>query len=171
MTNPPESRPTQPAFSPSTGKEILGFVGMGLLCLVGAAIGLFQWSDPALLSASPTYNTTWLEIFLPFVFPIFVPMAFYVWWLAWRDWRRTRAFERGKVTSVAAITHLWVDPPRPPGKKYYVGYQVGAGHSAYQTVPARTHKRLAVGEQVAVEYVPGRPELSRIDLQKKAPRR
>ncbi|MCG3210417.1 MAG: hypothetical protein FOGNACKC_04048 [Anaerolineae bacterium] len=171
MTNPPESRPTQPAFLPATGKDILGLTALGVLSLAGAAIGLLQWLNPSLLNLDSLYNPSWLAIFLPFIFPLFVPAAFYLWWLAWRDWRRTRVFEQSKVTGAATITHLWVDPPRPPGKKYYVGYQYGQGQSAYQPVPVRTHKRLAVGEQVAVEYVPGRPELSRIDLQKKAPRR
>jgi hypothetical protein len=106
---------------------------------------------------------------LPFIFPIFLPIAGYFWWAAWRDWQRTRAFMADRQITSGVITHLWIDPPRPPGKRYYVGYQFGQGVSAYQAVQARTYKRLSIGDAVTVEYSAANPLLSCLNWQKSPP--
>jgi hypothetical protein len=169
-------RPTQTAFKPmKSGSEIWQGIGLGFLCLLGAAVGLGAWFDPTVLdrqtAMTTASNNTWLIIFLPFIFPIFLPIAFYLWWDTWRRWRKTRFFERGKQTTSGVITHLWLDPPRPPGKRYYVGYQFGEGKMAYQEVRVRTYNNLTVGDEVTVEYVQTDPSLSRLDLQKRRQKR
>jgi len=170
-------RPTQAAFKPmKSTKEIWQGIGIGFLCLVGVAVGWGAWFDPSLLDTQ-TANTaasggsTWTIIFLPFIFPIFLPLAFYFWWDTWRRWRKTRMFERSKQSAAGVITHLWIDPPRPPGKHYYVGYQFGEGQAAYQETHVRTYNSLAVGDEVTVEYIPANPQFSRLDWQKRRQKR
>jgi hypothetical protein len=148
-------------------------IGTGFLCLLGFGLGLGWWLSPtiaATLEGADVRNSS-MEDFLPFIFPIFLPIALYLWGDAWRRWRNTRRFERNKQTTTGLITHLWLDPPRPPGKQYYVGYQFGEGQTAYQKVHSRTYSRLAVGESVTVEYAPDKPPLSRLDLQKRRKKR
>jgi hypothetical protein len=175
MTPAPDSspgevpRPTQAAFKPASNKEIWGAIAGGFCCLLGVALGVGAWFDPTLLESQNRMaaDAAWLLGCLPFIFPIFLPLALYFWWAAWRDWRQTRAFAGDRQTTTGVITHLWVDPPRPPGKRYYVGYQFGQGQSAYQSVQARTYNRLTVGEAVTVEYSAAKPQLSCLNLQKK----
>ncbi len=166
-------RPSQAAFIPASNQNIGGAVAIGFFCLLGVALGAGAWFDPTLLESQSLMagNGAWLLGCLPFVFPVFLLLAFYFWWTAWRDWRQTRAFTHDRQTTTGVITHLWIDPPRPPGKHYYVGYQFGQGQSAYQQVQARTYKRLAVGEVVTVEYSAARPQLSCLNLQKKPSKR
>jgi hypothetical protein len=179
MTPKPDStpaeapRPTQAAFKPASNKEIWGGVIAGFCCLLGVALGAGAWFDPTLLESQNRMpaDTAWLMACLPFIFPIFLPIAIYFWWAAWRDWRRTRAFARDRQITTGVITHLWVDPPQPPGKHYYVGYQFGLGPPAYQEIPARTYNRLAVNEAVTVEYSAANPQLSCLNLQKKPAKR
>lgn len=169
-------RPTQAAFKPlKSNKEIWQGIGLGFLCLVGVAVGLGAWFDPTILDTQTTNTvsssgSTWLVIFLPFIFPIFLPIAIYLWWNTWRHWRRSREFERSKQITTGVITHLWIDPPRPPGKHYYVGYRFGEGQTAYQETHARTYGNLTVGDEVTVEYASQNPQLSRLDLQKRRKR-
>lgn len=171
----PAARPTQAAFRPASKKDIWQGVGIGFVCLFGVAIGFGAWFDPTLLETQTVSTVTgpgwWLTACLPFVFPIFLPIALYFWWDAWRRWRRTRAFERNKQTTTGVITHLWMDPPRPPGKRYYVGYRFGEGQGAFQDVPARTYGRLAVGDEVTVEYAAVNPEFSHLELSKRHQKR
>lgn len=171
----PAPRPTQTAFQPASNKDIWQGIGIGFVCLFGVAIGFGAWFDPTLLETQTVSTGTgpgwWLIGCLPFIFPIFLPLALYFWWDAWRSWRRTRAFERNKQSTTGVITHLWIDPPRPPGKRYYVGYQFGDGQSVFQDVHARTYHRLAVGDQVMVVYSPANPPLSYMDLSKRPPKR
>jgi hypothetical protein len=171
---PPENngpslpRPTQAAFKPASGRQTWGGIGLGALCVGGIFLGMAAWRYPELVNVQSTNQTVLLMTFLlPFIFPVFLPMALYLWWDTWRQWRRTRTFEKSKQVSTAVITHLWVDPPRPPGKHYYVGYRFGSGHTAYQEVQARPYKTLAVGDEVPVEYAGENPALSRPDLQRR----
>ncbi|GAB4444615.1 MAG: hypothetical protein Kow0031_27040 [Anaerolineae bacterium] len=162
------SRPTQAAFQPVTAKTLLADVGLGILCLVGVALGLAEWYQPGLLDVQPASVDAQLMIgLLPCIFPVFVPAAVYFWWLAWRDWRKSRLFRRSRRVTTGVITHLWVEPPRPPGKVYYVGYRFGEGYGAYHTVHPRTYKRLAVGQAVAVEFAADNPDISFPNLKKR----
>lgn len=169
-----QPRPTQAAFEPVTKPETWRSIGFGFFCLLAMALGGGAWFDPSLIETQ-TLGSPGLGglviVCLPFVFPIFLPLAGYFWWLAWRDWRQSRAFEAEKQVTQGTITHLWIDPPRPPGRHYYVGYRFGEGHSAYQKVHALTYKRLTVGDRVTVEYSPPNPHQSRIDLKKSSRRR
>jgi len=167
-------RPTQAAFRPiKSNKEIWQGIGLGFLCLVGAAVGLGAWFDPTILDSQTTTTvagsggSTWLLMFLPFIFPIFLPIAIYFWWTTWRSWRRTREFERSKQTTSGVITHLWIDPRRPPGRRYYVGYRFGEAQTAYQETHVRTYANLAPGDEVTVEYAGHNPLLSRLNFQKR----
>jgi hypothetical protein len=99
-------------------------------------------------------------------FPLFLIIAGYFFWQTWRRWRDTRAFERSKQKTTGVITHLWLDPPKGQGKKYYAGYRFSNEQTAYQQVHSRVFNRLAVGESVKVEYVAETPRLSRLDLRK-----
>lgn len=165
------SRPTQAAFEPVSKQDTWRSVGLGFLCLLGVALGGGAWFDPTLIETQTVTSTGsggWLIGCLPFVFPVFLPLAGYFWWIAWRDWRQTRAFEGDKQVTRGAITHLWIDPPRPPGRRYYVGYRFGEGHSAYQKVHALTYKRLTLGDSITVEYSSANPQCSRIKTGRKA---
>jgi hypothetical protein len=101
-----------------------------------------------------------------FTFPLFLLIAGYFFWQTWRWWRDTRTFERNKQKTTGIITHLWLDPPKGQGKKYYVGYRFGDAYTAYQQVHSRVYNRLVVGESVKVEYVPGNSRLSYLNLRK-----
>lgn len=163
-----QPRPTQAAFEPGSKKDLMSGLGVGLICLLGFGLGLGWWLNVTIAATldSVDVRASSLEQWLPFIFPIFLPIAGYFWWDSWRRWRDTRAFERGKQTTSGTITHLWIDPPRPPGKKYYVGFHYGQGNAVYQQVHSRTFSRLTLGQEVIVEYVPGRPRLSRLNLRK-----
>ncbi len=166
--DPAPPRPTQAAFQPASGRQTWGSIGIGALCLLGVFIGLAAWRYPDLLEIQSNDQSVLLMAWLlPFIFPVLLPIALYFWWDAWRQWRRTHNFEKSKQTSTAVITHLWMDPPRPPGKRYYAGYHFGGGHTAYQQVPVRTYKTLAIGDEVPVVYAAENPQLSRLDLERR----
>lgn len=161
-------RPTQAAFEPVPAGKLLPEIALGGLCLVGAALGLAEWFQPGLLDVQSTsVDVQLMSGLLPFIFPVFVPIAVYFWWLAWRDWRYNRVFQRSRRVTSGIITHLWVEPPRPPGKVYYVGYNFGEGRSAYQKVHARTYSRLAVGQPIVVEFAAANPAISCANLKRR----
>jgi hypothetical protein len=164
-----EPRPTQPAFTPATTKDIWTGLGVGMVCVLGFAIGLWAWFDPSITGSlesagdRPGEMPGWV---LMLIFPLLLPVAFYFWWRVWQDWRNTRAFERSKQTVTGIVTHLWLD--KSSGKRYYAGYRFGDNHTAYQSIHSRTYKRMTVGQQVTIEYAPDNPCLSRLNLQKQA---
>ena len=168
---PGQIRPTQGAFTPLSNKAMWQGVVIGFVCFLGVALGLAAWFDPTILNDQTASSTVgggiWLTILLPFIFPVFLPIGLYFWGDTWRHWQRTRLFMRSKETTPGVITHLWLDPPRPPGKRYFVGYRFGEGQSAYQETNIYTYRRLTVGAEVVVEYVPHKPLLSRLDLPNK----
>lgn len=164
-------RPTQKAFVPASSKDLWSGLGVGFVCLIGFAMGGLAWLDPqtALATAESAGQHGQYELFfllLMFIFPLFLIIAGYFFWQTWRWWRDTRTFERSKQKTTGLITHLWIDPPKPPGKKYYAGYRYGDGLEAYQELHSRVYNRLAIGESVKVEYVPEDSRLSRLDLRK-----
>ncbi|MBE7556932.1 MAG: hypothetical protein HS126_38330 [Anaerolineales bacterium] len=166
-----QPRPTQKAFEPASQKQLWSGMGTGLVCLAGFAIGGLSWLDPqmALATAASAGQQGEYELFfllLMFIFPLFLIIAGYFFWQTWRWWGDTRAFERSKQKTTGLITHLWLDPPKGQGKKYYAGYRFGGEHTAYQQVHSRVFNRLTVGESVKVEYVPGNPRLSYLNLKK-----
>ena len=166
-----QPHPTQPAFAPASPKDLWSGLGVGLICFIGFVAGGAAWLDPELALATVGSAGGQGQYELPFLllmigFPIFLIIAGYFFWQTWRWWRDTRAFAGSKQKSTGAITHLWVDPPKGRGKKYYVGYRYGDGIEAYQQVQSRVYNRLTLGESVKVEYVPANPRLSRLNLRK-----
>lgn len=166
-------RPTQRAFTPTSRQDLWTGVGVGLTCFVGFACGLGAWIEPSIAatlleSRSGPADYAWL---LAFIFPLLLPAALYFFWETWRTWRDTRAFERDKQVFSGVITHLWSDPPTGRGKQYFVGYNFGEHHTAYQKVDTRVYKRLVVGEKVKVEAASGNPRLSRLDLRQPSQKR
>lgn len=164
-------RPSQKAFTPASAKELWGGVGTGLVCLAGFAIGGLAWLDPQMAlataeSAGPRSEYGLFFLLLMFIFPLFLLIAGYFFWQTWRWWHDTHTFERNKQKTTGVITHLWLDPPKGQGKKYYVGYRFGNADTAYQQVHSRVYNRLTVGESVKVEYVPGNSRLSSLNLRK-----
>src|SRR5690606_32819020 len=144
-----QPRPTQAAFEPMSREQLWGGLAVGLFCLVGVALGLGAWLDPSIAEAlesadRPSQYTWWL----PFAFPLFVPISLYFFWITWRHWRETRLFQHHKQTITGTITQVWFDRPSGQSKQYYVGYRFGDGHEAYQKIHSRTQSRLAVGEAV-----------------------
>jgi hypothetical protein len=164
-------QPTQKAFAPASSKNLWAGAGMGLVCLAGFAIGGWSWLDPQTARATAESAGSQGEfglffLLLMFTFPLFLLIAGYFFWQTWRWWRDTRTFERNKQKTTGIITHLWLDPPKGQGKKYYVGYRFGDAYTAYQQVHSRVYNRLVVGESVKVEYVPGNSRLSYLNLRK-----
>jgi|GEM_PF-6750176 len=165
------SQPTQKAFKPASTKDLWSGVGIGLGCFIAFAFGGAAWLNPGAVLNEINSVGPRGEYVLPFflimlTFPLFLIAAGYFFWQTWRWWRDTRAFEQGKQKTTGVITQLWVDPPKGTGKKYCVGYQFSDSHKAFQEVHSRVYNRLAVGETVKVEYVPDKPQLSRLDLRK-----
>lgn len=168
---PTPIRPTQKAFTPASSKDLWSGIGIGLICLIAFGAGGLAWLNPAAVLNEVGTAGQRGEYGLPFflimlTFPLFLGIAGYFFWQTWHWWRDTRTFERGKQKASGVITHLWIEPPKPPGKKYYVGYRFGDGVEAYQEVHSRTYKRLTLGENVKVEYVPDNPRLSWVNLRK-----
>ena len=166
-----QTRPTQKAFAPSSSKDIWSGVGIGLVCLAGFAMGGLAWLDPqtALATVASAGSQGGYELFfllLMVTFPLFLIIAGYFFWLTWRSWRDTRTFESSKQKTTGVITHLWADPPKGSGKKYYAGYRFGDGLEAYQQIHSRVYNRLSLGETVKVEYVADTPRLSCLNLRK-----
>lgn len=174
MSNPAQvnqPRPTQKAFKPAAQGDLRGGLVSGLVCLVVFVVGGLAWLDPQMALATVSSAGRQGEYELPFliimgVFPLFLIGAGYFFWQTWCWWRDTRSFEQGKQQTGGVITHLWMDPPKPPGKKYFAGYRFGDGLEAYQEVHSRVYKRLALGESVKVDHVPGQPRLSCLNLRK-----
>ncbi|MCK6624939.1 MAG: DUF3592 domain-containing protein [Anaerolineae bacterium] len=165
------SQPTQKAFKPASTKDLWSGVGIGLGCFIAFAFGGAAWLNPGAVLNEINSVGPRGEYVLPFflimlTFPLFLIAAGYFFWQTWRWWRDTRTFEQGKQKTTGVITQLWVDPPKGTGKKYCVGYQFSDSHKAFQEVHSRVYNRLAVGETVKVEYVPDKPQLSRLDLRK-----
>ena len=166
-----QPRPTQKAFEPASSKDLWSGFGTGLVCLAGSAIGGLSWLDPQMAlatakSAGPRGQSELFFLALMFTFPLFLIITGYFFWQTWRWWRDTRTFERNKQKTSGVITHLWLDPPKGQGKKYYAGYRFGDAHTGYQQIHSRVYNRLSVGESVKVEYASETPRLSRLDLRK-----
>lgn len=166
-----QPHPTQKAFEPALAKDLWSGFGIGLVCLAGFVIGGLAWLDPqmALATAESAGQQGEYGLFfllLMFIFPLFLIIAGYFFWQTWRWWGDTRAFEKGKQKTTGVITHLWLDPPKGQGKKYYAGYRFGGEHTAYQQVHSRVFNRLTLGENIKVEYVPSNPRLSHPNLRK-----
>lgn len=164
-------QPTQKAFTPASSKDLWAGLGTGLVCLAGFAIGGLAWLDPQMAlataeSAGQHGEYSLFFLLLMFIFPLFLIIAGYFFWQTWCWWRDTRVFERDKQKTTGVITHLWLDPPKGQGKKYYVGYRFGDASTAYEQVHSRVYNRLSVGERVKVEYVPSNPRLSYLNLRK-----
>ena len=166
-----QPHPAQKAFTPASKQDLWSGLGVSLICFIGFVAGGAAWLDPELALATVGSAGRQGQYELPFlllmvVFPIFLIIAGYFFWQTWRWWRDTRTFVGSKQKITGAITHLWVDPPKGRGKKYYVGYRFGDGVEAYQQVQSRVYNRLTLGESVKVEYVPASPRLSRLNLRK-----
>lgn len=160
-------RPTQEAFSPADGRATLSGLAIVGCCLVGFLLGIGGWLNDTIYATLDTVipgNATDPRI-LMCTFPLWLGIGIYFLWATWRDWRDTRLFNRQKQMGTAVITHLWSD--RDTGnKKNYVGYLYDDG-TAFQTVHGRVYGRLAIGEELPVEFVKGQPRLSRVDTQKR----
>src|SRR3712207_3371988 len=87
-----QPRPTQAAFEPMSREQLWVGLAIGFFCLVGAALGLGTWLDPSIVEAIDSADRSgqlW-SLWLPFIFPVLVPISFYFFWLTWRQWRETR---------------------------------------------------------------------------------
>jgi hypothetical protein len=154
-------------------EQLWGGLAIGFFCLIGAALGLGAWLDPSIFETlnSADRPGQLSSLWLPFIFPLLIPISLYFFWATWRQWRETRLFQRHKQIVTGTITQLWFDRPSGRGKQHYVGYRFGEGHEAYQKIHSRTHGRLSLGEAVTVEYVTDNPRLSRVDLSKRGQKR
>ncbi len=157
-----DGRPTQPAFEPTPREWLRWQLGIAILGLAIFGFGLVAWFSPKL---SSFYRSE--GFWLAFVFPVFLPLAIRLLVHVRRSWRVNRVFEDNLQTDTATITHLWIDPPRPPGRLYYVGYRFATDYAAYQSVHHRTYHTLAIGDEIPVQYAGANPQLSRLNLSKR----
>jgi hypothetical protein len=100
-----------------------------------------------------------VELLLTYAYWVFLLPVPFLAYFGLLKWRKSRRFLLHKQPSSGIITHLWIDPPRPPGRKYFVGFQFGDGQSAYQSVNPQRYNRLALGDPINLEFVPGEPAL------------
>lgn len=170
-----QDHPTQPAFLPISGSETWGFITVAAVFLVLFLLGLvLDWQNITAWGYFDANRANNLEraIILEFVVELLLTYAYWVFLLplpflvyfGWRKWRKNRRFLLHKQPAAGVVTHLWIDPPRPPGRKYFVGFQFGAGFSAYQSVNPQRYKRLSIGDPINLEFVPGEPDLVALDF-------
>jgi hypothetical protein len=168
MPAPTTPRPTRAAFQPATRSDLQSDLALAGVCLAGFIVGLLAnifgdflgFAQASERSGGNTLTPLWLQLLVYFGFPLFLAGTAYFLWHAWNAHRRTSAFRRRRASATATLTHLWKEPPSGSGKKYYAGYQFGAAQSAYQQVDARLYKRLALGQELPVEYLPDDPAVS-----------
>lgn len=169
-------RPTKAAFHPATPAEIRGdiFLGLFLLLMFGAGLlvnrtmNFFSFSEgiEASVSGSGYLAPLWLQLVFFFGFPLFIPAGVYFLYHAWSIWRETRAFWRGCQRGQGQIIQMWKEPPSGSGKKYFIGFTVPGGEGVFAQVDVWTFKRLQVGEQIEVQYLPEQPDKSCLVIEK-----
>lgn len=149
-------RPTQPAFKPATREQLRGMLLLGVFCLVTSVLGSVIW-----VYGPNTIGTTGRRVNqLAVLTPLVLIATLYIFFKAWRDWRRSRYFFRHRRRTEGIITHLWQDEDADGRKAYYVGYRYGDDRHVYQRVNKRRFNKLVSGAHVRVHYLPDDPQTS-----------
>lgn len=149
-------RPTQPAFKPATREQLRGMLLLGVFCLITSVLGSAMWIyGPNAIGANG-----WRVNQLVVLTPLVLIATLYIFYKAWRDWRRSRYFFRHKQRIEGVITHLWQDKDDDGRNAYYVGYRYGDDYHVYQRVKKRRFNALASGQRVRVHFLPDDPQTS-----------
>jgi hypothetical protein len=82
--------------------------------------------------------------------------------VAWKEARKKTELKRNGKLTVGRVVARWREND-PDSPKFFVAYEYGRGHRAFQRVPLEEFRRLCPGCTVSVRYLSDKPRVSRMD--------
>jgi hypothetical protein len=162
MSTEETPRPTQLATPPPTYESVRGSVGLSLLCLGLAAVGVLIWLTRGALVSDSSWQTQNQAALIALGAPLMALAFVYYLYASVRDWRMYRKFNAHKQRTNGTITHLWRGKDEAQKPAYYVGYQFG-DHHLYQAIPKRRFNLLTTSMDIKVDYLPDDPKVATIE--------
>lgn len=144
------SRPEQKAV-PQTRTIIVRVVLSAVIGLIVLVAGLLRMKDMGAV--------TLVGLMMPLVGVFLLVVAV----LAVRGLPAARKLDASDAIAPGRIVGKWTQTDSDDDKTCYVAYEYGEAEEAFQRVSWKHYRRVEIGEQVDVRYLPEDPSLSRLE--------